>query len=154
MQETLQKTFLFYNCNSRALHSTDCINSFDKEHNRQFYCQVGKEVSLVSSQAQLKRHHIVKQNIFSSVLPGRYICLMFLLHPILLNNADYQFSVSALLTLLWKYCNSVCVCVCVCVCVRVRVRVSFFVRATLNCFNLAHIFGKAQILRKLKRCCK
>lgn len=59
-----------------------------------------------SSQAQLKRHYIVKQNIFSTVLPGRYICLMLLLCiPILLNNADYHFSVSAVKMLC-------CVCVC------------------------------------------
>lgn len=70
--EDYKKTFAFYNSNSTAPHSTNCMNSFDKGYNRQFYCLVGKDVSLVSLQAQLKRHHIVKQDSFSTVVPGRY----------------------------------------------------------------------------------
>lgn len=48
------------------------MKSFDKGYNRQFHCLVGKDVSFVSLQAQLKRHHIVKQDSFSTVMPGRY----------------------------------------------------------------------------------
>lgn len=93
------KTFPFSDCNSGALHSTDCINSIDKEYNGQFYCLVREDVSLVSSQAQLKRHNIVKLNSFAlfCLVGVQYIAhLMFLLYLILLNNAYYQFSVSAL----------------------------------------------------------
>lgn len=102
-----KKTFPFSDCNSGALHSTDCINSIDKEYNGQFYCLVGEDVSLVSSQAQLKRHNIVKLNSFAlfCLVGVQYIAhLMFLLYLILLNNAYYQISVSALtlFTLLCK----------------------------------------------------
>lgn len=60
------------NCNSTASHCNNCMKSFDKGYNRQFHCLVGKDVSFVSLQAQLKRHHIVKQDSFSTVMPGRY----------------------------------------------------------------------------------
>lgn len=115
------KTFPFSDCNSGALHSTDCINSIDKEYNGQFYCLVREDVSLVSSQAQLKRHNIVKLNSFAlfCLVGVQYIAhLMFLLYLILLNNAYYQFSVSALtlFTLLRKKKKTVTSCAYVCVC--------------------------------------
>lgn len=57
VEEITKKTFLFYNCISTASHCNNCMRCFDKGYNRQFHCVVGKDVSFVSLQAQLKRHH-------------------------------------------------------------------------------------------------
>lgn len=113
----ITKTFPFNKCNPRAVHSTDCINSFDKEYNGQLYCLVGEEVSLVSSLAQLKSHCIVKQNIFCTVLPGRYMCLMLLLYSIVsFCGTTLIASALTLLTLLWSFGNTATVWVCLCLC--------------------------------------